>query len=58
MLDSGLSLYDGCHVLDFHTSIEEHGSLENEDWITDRTEIRANDDTGIEVACIGFLSER
>lgn len=55
MSDSEFSLYDGYHVLDDHTSIEEHGSLENEDWITDRTEIQADDDTGIEVACLGFI---
>jgi hypothetical protein len=54
---NNLSLYGGRHSLDDHTNIEEHGDLRDEVWITDRTQIRAEDNTGIEVAIFGFLWE-
>lgn len=53
-LNTESSLYDGRCILDEYTNIEEHGSLKDEVWTTDRTEIRAEDDTGIEVAFLGF----
>jgi hypothetical protein len=53
-LDHEFSLYNGRYILDDYTNVEEHGSLEHEVWITGRTEIRAEDDTEIEVALFGF----
>lgn len=49
-----LALYDGRCIIDDYTNIDVHGSLEDENWVTAGTRFQAKDDTGIEVALLGF----